>query len=172
MEKDQKFSPSNKPEETSTVRIVSSTPKSVVFRTMENSSSNDVLRNYTTGLSWASSEDYLNYSLSPFNNNAAYGNGTDLWIYFPNSTVGNLEKKISCQWEAAQHNLFQFSNMCFLSAFVIPRNYKSSVLLFRYVQFGFLISLVLKGVKAAAVDILIVSNRCLKFKRISRFLFS
>ncbi|XP_065225725.1 blood vessel epicardial substance-A-like [Planococcus citri] len=151
MEKNRKIPSLNKSEETSTVRIVS-TPKSVVLRTMENSSSNDVLRNYTTS-SWMP-DDYLSYTSSHFN---SFDNITSR-LYLSNSTTNGAEK-ITCQWETAQHNLFQFSNMCFLSAFAIPRNYKSSILLFRIIlTVSFVISAIWAGVHFCALDWFIWSS--------------
>lgn len=127
MEKNRRFPPSNKPEETSSVRIVSSAPKGFQFRRMENSSSSDVLRNFTGDSPWATeAQEYFGSTYFSY----LYGNDSDAYVNL-SSTPGGMEKKLSCQWETAQHGLFQFSNMCFLSAFVIPRHYKSGILLFR-----------------------------------------
>ncbi len=126
MEKNQKSPPSYKPEETSIDRIESSSPKSVTYRKMENTSPSDILRNFTGGFSWdTESQDYFNYPYFSY----SYTNDSD--FYNVSSTNGDIDKKVSCQWETAQHSLFQFSNVCFLTAFVIPRNYKSGILLFR-----------------------------------------
>lgn len=45
----------------------------------------------------------------------------------------SFEKPGNCQWIPAQQSLFQFSNICFLTAFIVPRSYKLSVLSLRYV---------------------------------------
>ena len=45
---------------------------------------------------------------------------------------GNGQVTKSCgEWEPAQHNLFQLSNLFFAAAFLVPRSYKQSVLLLR-----------------------------------------
>lgn len=55
----------------------------------------------------------------PFNGTAAGGPATP------------FEKSNNCQWIPAQQSLFQFSNICFLTAFIVPRSYKLSVLSLR-----------------------------------------
>lgn len=66
----------------------------------------------------------------------AYDNATETALFFPlnGSTAGGRTGpfgKSSCQWIPAQQSLFQFSNFCFLTAFIVPRSYKLSVLSLR-----------------------------------------
>ncbi|KAL5244655.1 hypothetical protein ACI65C_012065 [Semiaphis heraclei] len=66
----------------------------------------------------------------------AYDNTTDTALFFPlnGSVVGGRTgpfEKSQCQWIPAQQSLFQFSNICFLTAFIVPRSYKLSVLSLR-----------------------------------------
>lgn len=132
MEKNRKLPPpsSYKPEKTSIARLASSPSKDFTkYRKMETTSSSDMLRNYTGVSPWATeSQDYLGPTYFP-----QYGvNDTRMVANLSNTGGGDMDKKMmACQWEAAQHSLFQFSNMCFLTAFIIPRNYKSGILLFR-----------------------------------------
>lgn len=66
----------------------------------------------------------------------ARDNATETALFFPlNGTTavgpdGPFEKP-SCHWIAAQQSLFQFANICFLTAFIVPRSYKLSVLSLR-----------------------------------------
>lgn len=147
--------PSNKREQTSIkqqrIANSNSSKKSIVVaataaaitrsnRKMENTSSGDLLlRNYSNVFSWTTdAQDYV-FASGSTNNYFSYlydpGNESDPLYYYNVSSfsdsTNDLEKKRSCQWEAAQHSLFQFSNICFLSAFVIPRHYKCGILLFR-----------------------------------------
>nr|XP_018917632.1 PREDICTED: uncharacterized protein LOC109044383 [Bemisia tabaci] len=71
-----------------------------------------------------------------------------------NVTNGTAEEGSYCgEWEAAQHNLFQFSNLCFVSAFLAPRTYKPSVLLLRaLLSTGFFISAAWAGVHVCLFD--------------------
>lgn len=51
-----------------------------------------------------------------------------------NSTQDIAESQVTqaCgEWEPAQHNLFQLSNIFFVAAFMVPRNFKQSVLVLR-----------------------------------------
>lgn len=67
----------------------------------------------------------------------AYDNATDTALFFPlNGTVARggpdaRFDKSACEWIPAQQSLFQFSNICFLTAFIVPRSYKLSVLSLR-----------------------------------------
>jgi len=66
----------------------------------------------------------------------AYDNVTETALFFPlNGTAGGGPsapfEKSNCQWIPAQQSLFQFSNICFLTAFIVPRSYKLSVLSLR-----------------------------------------
>lgn len=66
----------------------------------------------------------------------AYDNATETALFFPlNGTAAGRSdapfQKPSCQWIPAQQTLFQFSNICFLTAFIVPRSYKLSVLSLR-----------------------------------------
>lgn len=66
----------------------------------------------------------------------AYDNATETALFFPlNGTTGGRPdapfEKLNCQWIPAQQSLFQFSNICFLTAFIVPRSYKLSVLSLR-----------------------------------------
>jgi len=66
----------------------------------------------------------------------AYDNTTETALFFPlngsavSGRTGPFEKS-QCQWIPAQQSLFQFSNICFLTAFIVPRSYKLSVLSLR-----------------------------------------
>lgn len=68
----------------------------------------------------------------------AHDNATETALFFPlNGTTavgpdGQFEKP-SCHWIPAQQSLFQFANICFLTAFIVPRSYKLSVLSLRWV---------------------------------------
>lgn len=47
---------------------------------------------------------------------------------------------LSCEeWEPAQHNLFQLANFFFAVAFMVPRNFKMSVLILRYINYVLLL---------------------------------
>jgi len=66
----------------------------------------------------------------------AYDNATETALFFPlnGSAAGGRTGpfgKSNCQWIPAQQSLFQFSNICFLTAFIVPRSYKLSVLSLR-----------------------------------------
>jgi hypothetical protein len=66
----------------------------------------------------------------------AYDNATETALFFPlNGTTAGRPvapfQKSNCQWIPAQHSLFQLSNICFLTAFIVPRSYKLSVLSLR-----------------------------------------
>lgn len=66
----------------------------------------------------------------------AYDNVTETALFFPlnGTTSGRPDasfEKPNCQWIPAQQSLFQFSHICFLTAFIIPRSYKLSVLSLR-----------------------------------------
>lgn len=66
----------------------------------------------------------------------AYENATETALFFPlnGTAVGGPDapfNKPNCQWIPAQHGLFQFSNICFLTAFIVPRSYRLSVLSLR-----------------------------------------
>lgn len=134
MEKKRKLPPpsssSYKAEKTSVAPIASSPSKDFTkYRRMETTSSSDILRNYTGVSPWAAeTQDYFAATYFP-----SYGvNDTNMAANLSSPGGGDMDKKMmACQWEAAQHSLFQFSNMCFLTAFIIPRNYKSGILLFR-----------------------------------------
>lgn len=132
MEKNRKLPPpsSYKPEETSIARIASSPSKDFTkYRRMETTSSSDMLRNYSGVSPWdTKAQDIFRPTYFPH-----YGvNDTNMVANLSTTGGGDMDKKMmACQWEAAQHSLFQFSNMCFLTAFIIPRNYKSGILLFR-----------------------------------------
>lgn len=154
MEKSRKYRSLNKPEETSTARIVSSTSKAFQLRKMENSSSNDLWRNFTSGSLWGTEpQEYFGSTYL-----YSYSNESDMYANL-SSTTGGMEKKLSCQWETAQHGLFQFSNMCFLSAFIIPRHYKSGILLFRILLcLSFLVTAIWAGVHFCALDWFIWSS--------------
>lgn len=72
--------------------------------------------------------DYYAYNVS----------GAAVDLLFPlNGTAAaadaTFEKPANCQWIPVQQSLFQFSNICFLTAFIVPRSYKLSVLSLRYV---------------------------------------
>ncbi|XP_039293324.1 blood vessel epicardial substance [Nilaparvata lugens] len=60
----------------------------------------------------------------------------------------------SCgEWEPAQHNLYQLSNICFAAAFILPRSFKPSVLLVRaLLSVGFLVSAMWAGVHICSPD--------------------
>lgn len=129
MEKNRKSPSSYKAEETSIASTASSPSRGFAYRKMETTSSSDTLRNYTGASAWATeAHDYFGSTYFP-----QYGvNDTNMAANLSSSGGGHMEKKMmSCQWEAAQHSLFQLSNMCFLTAFIIPRNYKSGILMFR-----------------------------------------
>lgn len=83
---------------------------------------------YVTAAADQSSSDYYYYY--------AYDNVTETALFFPlNGTVTGRSDatfdKSNCQWIPAQQSLFQFSNICFLTAFIVPRSYKLSVLSLR-----------------------------------------
>lgn len=66
----------------------------------------------------------------------AYDNVTETALFFPlnGTTAGRPDvpfEKPSCAWIPTQQSLFQFSNICFLTAFIVPRSYKLSVLSLR-----------------------------------------
>lgn len=50
-----------------------------------------------------------------------------------NSTLSedSAEGLVCGEWEPAQNNLFQLSNICFTAAFIVPRKFKHSVLILR-----------------------------------------
>ncbi|KAL4132076.1 hypothetical protein QTP88_009293 [Uroleucon formosanum] len=91
----------------------------------------------------------------------AYDNATETALFFPlnGSTAGGRTGpfgKSSCQWIPAQQSLFQFSNFCFLTAFIVPRSYKLSVLSLRALLFlGFIISGLWASTDVCAVDALV-----------------
>mgnify|MGYP000879384167 CR=1 FL=1 len=135
MEKTRRVPSLKNSEETSKARIDNTTLKEFQFRNMENTSSSEVLKNFTNGSIWTTeAQDYFNVSypyysyLQSLNESDFYANAS--------VTTSSVERKVSCQWEPAQHSLFQLSNMCFISAFVIPKHYKSGILVFRYVLFS------------------------------------
>lgn len=77
-----------------------------------------------------------NRSVSDYYYYYAYDNVTETALFFPlNGTTSGRPNasfdKPNCQWIPAQQSLFQFSNICFLTAFIIPRSYKLSVLSLR-----------------------------------------
>lgn len=87
-------------------------------------------RNGTTATPDRSASDYYYYY--------AYENGTETTaaLFYPlnGTTAGRPDapfEKSNCQWIPAQQSLFQFSNICFLTAFIVPRSYKLSVLSLR-----------------------------------------
>lgn len=66
----------------------------------------------------------------------SYDNVTETAMFYPlngTATGGPATpfEKSNCQWIPAQQSLFQFSNICFLTAFIVPRSYKLSVLSLR-----------------------------------------
>lgn len=66
----------------------------------------------------------------------SFDNVTMTAMFFPlNGTAAGGPatpfEKSNCQWIPAQQSLFQFSNICFLTAFIVPRSYKLSVLSLR-----------------------------------------
>lgn len=94
----------------------------------------NMLQNSTT------TPDQLLLSADRYYNFYAYDyNATETTaLFFPlnGSTIagpGRPFEKSSCQWIPAQQSLFQFSNICFLTAFIVPRSYKLSVLSLRSV---------------------------------------
>lgn len=93
------------------------------------STSAAVAMQYSTTVPDRSSSDYYYYY--------AYDNATESTaLFFPLNSTGAggrdapYEKPV-CQWIPAQQSLFQFSNICFLTAFIVPRSYKLSVLSLR-----------------------------------------
>lgn len=58
------------------------------------------------------------------------------------------------EWEPAQHNLYQLSNICFAAAFCMPRSFKPSILLLRTLLcIGFMVSAIWAGVHICSPDI-------------------
>lgn len=89
------------------------------------------MRNGTTAPDRLSSGYYYYHS---------YDNATETaLLFFPlnrtTTAAGRpdvpFEKPANCAWIPAQQSLFQFSNICFLTAFIVPRSYKLSVLSLR-----------------------------------------
>jgi len=136
MEKKRRASSSSNPKETASVSRT--TFREFGFRNMENiTSSGEILKNFSSNSIWATeAQDYLNSAYSYYSYLRS-GNESDFYYSNISSTTTSVDKKVSCQWEPAQHSLFQISNMCFLSAFVIPKNYRSGILAFRWVAFFF-----------------------------------
>ncbi|VVC43581.1 RmlC-like jelly roll fold,Popeye protein [Cinara cedri] len=91
----------------------------------------------------------------------AYDNVTDTALFFPlnGTTAGRPNvpfEKPTCAWIPTQQSLFQFSNICFLTAFIVPRSYKFSLLSLRALLFvGFIISGLWSSTDVCAVDALI-----------------
>ncbi|XP_022175923.1 uncharacterized protein LOC111037573 [Myzus persicae] len=90
----------------------------------------------------------------------AYDNTTETALFYPlnGSAAGGRTGpfKSNCQWIPAQQSLFQFSNICFLTAFIVPRSYKFSVLSLRALLFlGFLMSGLWASTDVCAVDALL-----------------
>ncbi|KAG8319374.1 hypothetical protein J6590_092939 [Homalodisca vitripennis] len=61
---------------------------------------------------------------------------------------------LSCgEWEPAQHNLFQLSNIFFVAAFLLPKKFKKSVLLLRALLCaGFIVSALWSGIHVCTPD--------------------
>uniref|UniRef100_A0A2S2R9Y9 Blood vessel epicardial substance-A n=1 Tax=Sipha flava TaxID=143950 RepID=A0A2S2R9Y9_9HEMI len=91
----------------------------------------------------------------------AYDNATETALFFPlNGTTAGRPvapfQKSNCQWIPAQHSLFQLSNICFLTAFIVPRSYKLSVLSLRALLcLGFLLSGLWASTDVCALDALL-----------------
>ncbi|XP_050053466.1 uncharacterized protein LOC114133072 [Aphis gossypii] len=111
------------------------------------------MRNGTVAPHGRSASDYYYYY--------SYDNVTETAMFFPlngTATGGPATPfgKSNCQWIPAQQSLFQFSNICFLTAFIVPRSYKLSVLSLRALLFlGFLISGLWASTDVCAADALL-----------------
>lgn len=67
---------------------------------------------------------------------------------------GNGVVRTCGEWEPAQHNLYQLSNICFAAAFCMPRSFKPSILLLRTLLcIGFVVSAIWAGVHICSPDI-------------------
>ncbi|XP_050539583.1 blood vessel epicardial substance-B-like [Daktulosphaira vitifoliae] len=79
--------------------------------------------------------------------------------FIPLNGTTRLEErfeKLACEWIPAQQSVFQFSNFCFLAAFIVPRSYKLSVLSLRASLFlGFILSSIWASTDVCAMDALI-----------------
>ncbi|XP_050422945.1 uncharacterized protein LOC126834810 [Adelges cooleyi] len=87
----------------------------------------------------------------------AYDNTTEMDSFFPINGTGQPEMSYEkyCHWIPAQQSLFQFSNICFLAAFIVPRSYKLSVLSLRALLFvGFAMSGLWASTDVCAADAL------------------
>lgn len=135
MVKKQKVSTVKDSEQTSKTQIVNNTLKGFQLPKMETSSSYSLKTLTYNSISSTESQDYFNVTHSYYYSYLQFGNKSNSHYDGNNdnvsSTTSSVDRKISCLWEPAQHNLFQLTNMCFLSAFVLPRNYKSGILVFR-----------------------------------------
>ncbi|XP_014247127.1 blood vessel epicardial substance-like isoform X1 [Cimex lectularius] len=85
-------------------------------------------------------------------------NCTDLFLE-TNSTYESdtfLPQQICGEWEPAQHNLFQLSNLFFAAAFLVPRSYKQGIIILRaLLSAGFFVQAVWSGVHVCSGDIVI-----------------
>ncbi|XP_054262612.1 blood vessel epicardial substance-like [Macrosteles quadrilineatus] len=71
-----------------------------------------------------------------------------------NTTLADDGGLMSCgEWEPAQHNLFQLSNIFFAAAFMVPRKFKQSVLVLRALLCaGFIVSALWAGIHVCTPD--------------------
>ncbi|XP_063219900.1 popeye domain-containing protein 3-like isoform X2 [Bacillus rossius redtenbacheri] len=94
-------------------------------------------------------EDYWSTSY------AISSQSTSLNVVAENTTyeVPKQEVKFCEEWEAAQHNLFQTANIFFAAAFLVPRNFRQSLLLLRsLLSVGFVLSTLWAGIHVCAPD--------------------
>lgn len=116
----------------------------IASTTGHNKNNNSVTAgNCTSATSTASTAAAMKYGTATLDQSAseyyyyyAYDNVTETALFFPlnGTTAGRSDatfQKSNCQWIPAQQSLFQFSNICFLTAFIVPRSYKFSVLSLR-----------------------------------------
>ncbi|KAK9503265.1 hypothetical protein O3M35_011873 [Rhynocoris fuscipes] len=69
------------------------------------------------------------------------------------------QARVCGEWEPAQHNLFQLSNLFFAAAFLVPRSYKQGLIILRaLLTAGFFVQAVWSGVNVCSGDIVIWST--------------